>query len=300
MSTRTTVVGSTSSSPRRARSRRRPLEYVVLVLVVIAVSVAVAVMLRPASAPLSMQVVPSNVADAIPGQSIVLLATFTDDGTVADPAEVTAEPLGYADQVAVSVVPERIVAGEVAEVTVVIDESVVADLPEGEPLLGQPVPLRPPDEGRQPVDPAPSPLGPEGADVPVRVTFTRGRTVQSTDVSINVSPGEDTLLEAATPLRDRFVAWLATEHPELDITPDTPWTPTIAQPHILVVSHYLFFSEEWEMGLMWHIMIAPHDWSRIYLRPRGGMTPTMAFEIPSVSNPETPIREIEVPAQIDR
>ena len=72
------------------------------------------------------------------------------------------------------------------------------------------------------------------------------------------------------------------------------------QSHILVVSHYLFFSEDWEMGLMWHIMIAPHDWSRIYLRPRGEMAPTLAFEIPSVSDPTSSIRAIPVPVQVDR
>lgn len=72
------------------------------------------------------------------------------------------------------------------------------------------------------------------------------------------------------------------------------------QPHILVVSHYLFFSEEWEMGLQWHIMIAPYDWARIYLRPRAEVQPTHAFEITSVSDTQAAPQEIEVPGTSDR
>jgi len=31
----------------------------------------------------------------------------------------------------------------------------------------------------------------------------------------------------------------------------------MVSPQWLVVSHYLFFSEEWEMHVEWHIMVAP-------------------------------------------
>ena len=82
------------------------------------------------------------------------------------------------------------------------------------------------------------------------------------------------------------------------ITSSTEWISTPVQPHILVVSHYLFFSEDWEMSVMWHIMIAPYDWSRISLRPRDQLSPTLAFEIPSVSAPT--VVEIEPPAYVDR
>lgn len=299
-----TPMGTSHAPVAPAPSRRRPRRpwHVGLVLVVgaVAVGVVLTMWLRPSPAPFTTQVVPSGVGDAIPGQSIVLLATLTEDATGRGPADVSAEPLAFADAVAIDVRPARIAVGEVAELTVVIDESVVAGLDDGEPMLGRPVPARTPDERRQPVEPAPGPMGPEGVQVPVRVTITLDGRAQTTDVPINVSPGEDTLLEAAAPLRDRFVAWLATEHPELGLTPDTAWTPTIVQPHILVVSHYLFLSEEWEMGVMWHIMIPPHDWARIYLRPRGELAPTMAFEISSVSDPASPVRPIDVPSQVDR
>lgn len=261
--------------------------------------VAAVLVMRSGPPALSARVVPSSVGDAIPGQAIVLLVTFTGGQGIADEAEVTAEPLAFHDDVTVSVSPDRIAAGQVAEVTVVIGEAVVAGLPNDEPRLGQPQPIRTPDEQQRPTGPD-SPMGPEGVAVPVRVTLARGTTVESVDVPVNVSPGEDTLLETATLLRDRFVAWLANEQPELGITPATTWTPTIVQPHILVVSHYLFFSEEWELGLMWHIMAPPYDWSRMYLRPRDVLAPTHAFEIPSVTDPTSSIHEFEVPVRVDR
>lgn len=273
-----------------------------LALVVIAALAAVAIIvsLQPGAAPFTAHVIPPSVGDAVPGQRIVFLATLTDDGDVTDEAVVTAEATAYADDVTITISPDRIAAGEIAEVTVVIDEAVVADLPEDtEPNLGQASPDRE-APSIDPLNPPPGPQGPEGASVPIKVTMTRGGAVQSSEVTINVSRGEDTLLQAATPLRDRFVEWLASEHPELGITADTEWQPTIVQPHILVVSHYLFFSEEWEMGLQWHIMIAPHDWARIYLRPRDELQPTHAFEISSVSDTESVIHEIEIPVTVDR
>ena len=96
-------------------------------------------------------------------------------------------------------------------------------------------------------------------------------------------------------MRDRFIPWLAENQPELAIDETTVWQGTIVKPHWLVVSHYLFFGDEWEMHVSWHIMIAPYDWARIELRRRFEETlPSLAFEIPSVSAPEpTDVNQIE-------
>ena len=284
---------------QRRRGRWIPL------LLVVAVAVgAIVVMARsaPVAAPLTPEIIPPSVGDAIPGQRIVLLVTFADDGSVAEPAVVTAATTDeFAEGVTIFVAPEQIHAGEVAEVTVVMDQTVVTDLPEEEePMLGEGEPIGPAD---RPVDPIEtdgpiSPIGPEGVNVPVTVTLTRGDTKTHSEVPINISRGEDFLLDEAAAYRDRFVTWLENERPELGITSSTEWVGTGVQPHILVVSHYLFFSEDWEMSVMWHIMVAPHDWSRISLRPRDELSPTLAFEIPSVSDPT--FVEIEPPAYVDR
>lgn len=293
-----TAPAAEPSVPRRGRLRRW-----LLVVILGVLAATVIVVASPPAAPMTAEVFPPRVGDAIPGQRIVLLVSFTDDGSDTGAATVTAEALEFAADTDITVAPGEIRAGETAEVTVVLGDAVVEDLPEdGDGMLGQTRPRPADDTGsREPVDDSNLvPEGPAGVEVPIRITLTRGDATETTEVAINASRGGDTLLDAATPLRDRFVAWLATEHPDLGITADTEWTPTIVQPHILVVSHYLFFSEQWEMGLMWHIMIAPHDWSRIYLRPRGEMAPTHAFEIPSVSDPASEIRAIEVPAAVDR
>ena len=128
-----------------------------------------------------------------------------------------------------------------------------------------------------------------------RADLSRERTIE-----IEVLEGEDQLLPHASELRARFVAWLASERPELGIEAGTEWTGTIVQPYVLEVSHYLFLSESWEMGLSWHIMIAPYDWARIYLRQRTEVAPTEAFEISSVSDPASEPLPIAPPEEVDR
>jgi len=98
------------------------------------------------------------------------------------------------------------------------------------------------------------------------------------------SEEEDEVGPLAAEVRDLFIPWLAQNRPELGITEQTQWTGTIVTPHILVVTHYLYFSDEWEMHVFWHVMIPPYDWAKIELRRRFVETlPSLAFEIPSRS-----------------
>jgi len=96
-------------------------------------------------------------------------------------------------------------------------------------------------------------------------------------------------------MRDMFIPWLSTNHPELGITQETEWTGTIVNPRILVVMHYIFISDQWEIYLTWHVTIPPHDWTRIHLRNRyTEQRPSKAYEISSVKAQEEP-HAIEVP-----
>jgi len=93
----------------------------------------------------------------------------------------------------------------------------------------------------------------------------------------------------AAEMRDKFIPWLAANHPEFGITSETKWTGTIVRPNIVVVMYYLFFSEDWEMGVSWHVTIPPHDWTRIYLRHRTTEAhPSYAFELSSWSEQGEP------------
>ena len=136
--------------------------------------------------------------------------------------------------------------------------------------------------------------------VTVTMTGTGREDTEEQVVAFDVVEGEDDRAADAARMRDLFVPWLAANRPELGITEATEWQGTMVSPQWLVVSHYLFFSAEWEMHVEWHIMVAPDDWARIDLRRRFEETaPSEAFEVSSVTEGGEPHR-YEVPASIWR
>jgi len=129
----------------------------------------------------------------------------------------------------------------------------------------------------------------------VTITGERGGLKGIETVTIEVVMGENGVGSYATEMRDKFIPWLAINHPEFSITSETEWIGTIVNPRIIVVMHYIFLSEDWEMYVTWHVTIPPHDWTRIYLRHRFTESrPAHAFEISSVKGQEEP-QAIEVP-----
>lgn len=155
-----------------------------------------------------INVIPEQLNGAsIAGQHCVFLVTITDEEQECElPVHISAE----APSAEVVIYYEDIFEGEVAEVVVI---------------------------------PAPASIG---TIIEVTITGTRGSASDEKVVSFEVAEGEDDRQEYAEELLDRFVSWLATNHPELGITGDTAWNGTMVSPVWLVVSHYLFFSEEWE------------------------------------------------------
>jgi hypothetical protein len=216
----------------------------------------------------NLKVLPGAIDDTIPGQDCVLLVTIEEDNptSTAGPVTVAATAEG-----ATAVVEQGTIAGgQMAEVTVTM--------------------LPPQDGGMDQTG------GQEGWACCATIRATRGDIVREIDVPITLtSTEEDLLAPEAAVMRDRFIPWLAENRPELGIDETTAWNGTIVKPHWLVVSHYLFLSDEWEMHVSWHVMIAPYDWARIELRRRFEETlPSLAFEIPSVSAPApVTVNEIE-------
>jgi len=201
----------------------------------------------------TMKVVPEQIEDTIPQQRCVLLVTIEESDADAPGEPVTITAIGEG---ATAVVAHgTVTAGEVAEVTVTMLQ----------PQTG----------------------GEGGWPCSATIHAQRGATSRNVEVPIVLtSEEEDTVGPAAAEMRDRFVPWLAQNRPELGIDETTVWEGTIVKPHWLVVTHYLFFSDEWEMHVSWHVMIAPYDWARIDLRRRFHETlPSLAFEISSVSDP---------------
>jgi hypothetical protein len=126
-----------------------------------------------------------------------------------------------------------------------------------------------------------------------RFGFTQTETITFTVLEMVVSNGD--LRDIAEDIQEKFIPWLTVNHPEFGITETTVWTGTVVKPRILVVMHYLFFSDEWEMGLTWHVTIEPHNWARIYLRRRYIETiPSHAFELSSWNAETYTIQEVSL------
>lgn len=212
----------------------------------------------------SLVVAPAQFAPAIPGQECMFLVGINQPNGAegnVDPVQLSVT----ADHCAVSISPPTIQVGQVAEVTLV-----------------------PKDDALE-----------ERVDASIR--GQRGTDVETATVSFEVWSGEDTVEEEAIVLRDRFVEWLAEAHPELGITASTDWESRVVRPVWLVVTHYMFLSGEWELGVSWHIMIPPSDWARIYLRHRfDEMTPSLAYEISSRADTAELPHEIDPPDEVTR
>jgi hypothetical protein len=211
------------------------------------------------AAPFSIKVIPEKIEDSISGQMCLFLVTVTEEGPESSEGEAV-NISATATDATVTVSPQAITPSQVAEVIVVPEVTLL------------------PDE--------------ESRTLTVTVNGERDGIKQTETVTLDVLQDiidPDGLSDYATELRNRFIPWLAANHPELGITEDTEWTPSVVRPHILVVMYYLFFSEEWEMGLRWHVMIPPHDWAEIYLRHRTTeVSPTYAFKISSLEAQNEP------------
>jgi len=198
---------------------------------------------EPAAAvPFTIGIAPEIVQGAVPGEATGVLVTISD----AEPTEQPVELAVAADGAEVSVEPTSIHQGQVAEVVIVAE----------------------PTSEERPLE--------------IVVTGRRGDLEATAIRSTIVRPfeGGEEVEEYARTLLGLFTSWLAEHQPELGIGPETEFSESFVCP-VLVVTHYLFLSDAWEIGLSWHVMIAPHDWAEIYLRPREEATPTLAFRLRS-------------------
>jgi hypothetical protein len=235
-------------------------------LAIIAVIVWLGSCASASEAPFELEVAPEFVQGVIPGERLVLLATVTEEGEATGPVELSVSAQG--GQVAVE--PESISMGEMAEVTFIAD-----------PVAGE-----------------------QELPFTVEVSAVRGSIEQQSQVASVVVPWEDTIAGTARDILAVFTEWLPANDPDLGVGPDTEFDGTVVAPQLLVVTHYAFFSDEWEVGLAWHIMVAPQDWAEIYFRPRDELAPTRAFQLDSWSTAlggeRFEIREIPPPPEVVR
>ena len=82
-------------------------------------------------------------------------------------------------------------------------------------------------------------------------------------------------------MRDVFTSYLALNYPNFGIDENTTWIGYVNAPMTLVVEHFLFISEKWELELSKHVMIPPYDWVQVYIRPRSQISSIWAGRIDS-------------------
>lgn len=144
-----------------------------------------------------------------------------------------------------------------------------------------------------------------GEDTPFTVTVTVARGDETKTVTIDATavPGTDDLADTA---RQIAAVFLDRVHDQVEGLPAEPaglanGTPVAG---LLVVSHYAWFTDVYEIGLAWHIMVAPDDFAELYVRPRGSSAPTRAFRINSwstaVAGGSYELTEITAPVEVTR
>jgi hypothetical protein len=209
---------------------------------------------------------PQYVNRLIPGRRPLALVT------VDAPAGTTAQLTGTATPTAVGVqfVPATVGPGEVAEVWV--------DLPATD----------------------------SETPITVVVTCTAESAQHTLTINATAVPGSDDLADDAARIMAAIIDRLQTTGEATAGLPadvgDLPAGTPVAG--LLVVSHYAWFTDEVEIGLAWHIMVAPDDWAEVYVRPRGELVPTHAWRLGSWSTAlaggETTLEAIAPPAEVTR
>lgn len=192
---------------------------------------------------------PPEVRMAIPGQHVCFLVVLTDEASASSPVAITATATGATIR---DIKPAQLASGTVGEVWVVPDPAT------------------------------------EETTAHVTISATRAGITRTIERSLKVFPMADERASDAKPYFDRWLAWLIAAHPELGITQATAWTPEFVST-LLVVSHYAYWSEDWEVTILWHNMIAPYDWTEIQMRHRWTESvPSLAFRVDSVSGATAP------------
>jgi hypothetical protein len=219
-----------------------------------------------ADLPFELRVEPDFVQGVIPGEELIVPVSIEDIAGSGGEVNLAVNATGGR----ASVNPRLIKAGEVAEVMYIAESG----------------------------------TGTEEVPMTLTITATRGSQEQTHEISTVVVPWEDTLAATANEIFAIFRPWLAENRPELGIDNQTQFEGTLVAPYLLEVSHYAFFNQDWEVGLAWHIMTAPHDWAQLYLRPRGEMAPIEAFQLNSWSTARSgdpfEIGEVAPPNQVVR
>jgi hypothetical protein len=140
---------------------------------------------------------------------------------------------------------------------------------------------------------------PASCGLPVTITGTRGLLVKSSTVTLTLfdaTPwgGTD---PAADAVRDQFIGWLAAQHPELGLTPQTQWSyiPDLTiGPVGSMPEHCWYLSADWALEIGYHWVEPPSDFANYYLRRRFSESEN-SLQFSVNSRAAVPFAPVEVP-----
>ncbi len=110
----------------------------------------------------------------------------------------------------------------------------------------------------------------------VTVTACHGDSTHELPLEVNLVPYSAADTTYPVVKRNEFLGWLAIEYPQYAAVLSQSWSTYATHPGILVVEHWTFLSETWEMRLCYHVTIPPYNWSMLMLRRRGEYDPVFA------------------------
>jgi len=106
-------------------------------------------------------------------------------------------------------------------------------------------------------------------DYVVTVEATNGQQSRYVHLKVNISYWYSGDPWYAIIKFEEFLPWLEQNHPEVGDLSLEDWWIYQTYTHILIVEHWTFLSDNWEVRLKIHATIPPHNWTKLWIRPRG-------------------------------
>ena len=139
-----------------------------------------------------------------------------------------------------------------------------------------------------------------GLEIDVTLTIVIADITTSKEVTISVIDWSGSFHTDAQAALKCFTSYLVTSVEGYTLEENSSLSFMGIVPQILIVEHFLFRTNNWELELTRHVTISPNDWVRIYLRARNSFSPQWAGEISSWLSGNYSIIEIQPPETIYR
>ena len=137
-------------------------------------------------------------------------------------------------------------------------------------------------------------------DITVTLKVNNGRSIIEETAIVDVVNWSSSFSDEIIQMKNTFTNFLIENYSSFIVAENSSMEFMGNAPQILIVEHYLFRSDSWELELSRHVMLVPDDWVRVYLRARNSIQPCWAGTITSWGSGNHTIFEINPPESIYR